>query len=229
MEDHIWPDSANEITEHIKATPEWARACRVAREAEATGQTQAWLVEHVTEALRTELDLDEVIAASGIPLHEPERTAARLYLALHLTAAVVADCQGIQRPLFPMIAGGVQVLTHTDDDFSVPMVIAIATPLTSGTICADFEQMCDRTFARTIGNHPEAVRDSSWFRRHQAGERWTEIALSDRRSGIAPEAVVNPKEYPDEVRKAADVVRHAAHRYQQRWTEVADSLSANPD
>jgi hypothetical protein len=237
MELPTWTQSALELTELVKDTPAWRAAQAVVREMNATGQSHEWAAERVAELLKEDgLDLDELldgIAAQGITLPDDARAAFRQYFALHMLAAVVADLEGQEFPMLPMLTGGVQTVIHKEDEFELPVVIAIATPLTSGTITEDFQRVCDRTFAHYLGEHENALRDAEWFRRYQAlGAKrgsYREIALSDPRSGILPEAMAEPENYPEEVRKAAHTVGRAVRRYRDKWTQVLDSVSTKPD
>ncbi len=237
MELPTWTESALELTELAKGTPAWSAAQAVVREMNATGQSHEWAAERIAELFKEDgLDLDEPldgIEAQGIEFPDGMRAAYRKYLALHLLAAVVADLEGVEFPILPFLTGGVQTIMHSDGEMTYPIVVAIASPLTSGTITEDFQRVCDRTFSTYLGENPNALRDAEWFRRYQAlGEKrgsYRKIALSDPRSGIPPEAVANPEEYPKDVRTAAGTVGRAVRRYRQKWTQVLDSMSAKTD
>lgn len=231
MEDHIWPETALELTETIRGSAEWQAALEIVREVNATGKSMQEGVDAIVEVLSPHINIDEHIdraVEQGLALNDDARRAVRRYFTYQLAASVVAETEGAKRPLLPMMAGGVQVTFQEVEGLKVPTVIAVASPLTPGSTVRDFEAACDRVFGSMVSDNPDAVRNAEWYRRHEAGERWVDIALSDRRSGISPEAMANPKDYPEDKRRAADVVRRGAQRYEKKWTEVVDRLSANP-
>ena len=87
-------------------------------------------------------------------------------------------------------------------------------------------ETCYRVYPQEAFARPKnGLRDSKWYRRHLEGETYRQIALSDPRSGITPEAIVNPGEYRDEIERGTRLVAKAVQRFHKRWTQKPDPVS----
>jgi len=91
-------------------------------------------------------------------------------------------------------------------------------------------ETCYQVYPPEVFARPRnALRDSEWFRRHTEGATCREIALSDERSGVSPEARVNPDEYGDEIARGEARVVKAIERFRERWTKKSESVSDDSD
>jgi hypothetical protein len=161
-------------------------------------------------------------------LSPEDAESLRQMVDLYMTASLLTDLQtGAPLPVMSLARGFVKVAETEVEGTSYPVVHAMATPLDDpDLIIAEFAETCYRTFPGPVfARYVENVRDAEWWRRHKSGEPYRHIAMDDSRSGLAPEAKLEPKEYADEVRRATDRVRRAVKRFSARWTRKADALS----
>ena len=222
-----------ELAQIMASGPEWQQA-----------------KEELRPQLRPDMSQDEVVAAgiaalanagigseaiiAGIPdsyraqlSPEVQEQMGRAF-DLYMTASLVKDLiDGTPLPVMSIARGMVRVEAHEVDGAVFNVVHAMATPLDDPELMiAEFAEACYRTFPGPVfGRFIENVRDAEWWRKHKEGEPYRGIALDDPRSGLAPEAKLEPQEYADEVRRATDRVRRAVKRFSARWTAKADALS----
>ena len=89
-------------------------------------------------------------------------------------------------------------------------------------------ETCYQVYPPEAFSRPKnALRDSQWFRRSTEGETCREIALTDERSGLAPEAAADPAEYKTEVATAENTVYKAVERFKERWTQKLTPVSGD--
>lgn len=155
---------------------------------------------------------------------EPMTEAFDHYMIASIATEIVT---GQPLPLMPLAGGRVQVEWLEDEETRFPVIHAYVTPLGDPEQIA--EQLLDEcyrafgpdTFAkRTVG-----ARDAEWWTRWKRGEEYRAIAIDDERSGLAPEVLAGPDQYPGEIAKATDTVRRAVKRFDKRWTQKLNSMS----
>lgn len=124
-----------------------------------------------------------------------------------------------------------QFSIHVDyqeiDGVQVPFIQAVIYPFIDPEAqIARLLKTCYETFPPEAFARPRnGVRDAEWFSRYRQGETCRQIALTDERSGIAPEAMVTPDEYPEEVLRAESRVKKAVARFRDRWTKKLGFVS----
>jgi len=222
-----------EMAQLLSATPEWRE-----------------VLSAMESAYQCDPDSESVIAAGLVKLREVGLGGEPLtdmmpshYRAMVGEAELAAVIEGIEyflvasaaseigtgKPLpLPAFAGGyVKPEIVEQGGMTIAAVTAYVTELGDPEeIAARFLVTCYRTFgAETFAKRPMSARDAEWWNRHRQDASYRGIALSDPRSGLAPEVAANPDEYTDEVNDATDVVRRAVRRFEKRWTQRLDSVS----
>lgn len=222
-----------ELAQIIASTPEWAEVKKAMQQSWDCDRDGEKLVA-VGRSKLSEVNLGGASMLAEVPsqyaeLFTPEvRDAVETMLDLYMLRSAAHEIEhGSPLPAIPLAGGHVGVETIEEDGVSLSVVHAYVTPFGDPEeIAARFLQQCYQVMpAESFAKRPEAPRDSEWWRRHQLGESFREIAVSDQRSGLAPEARANPKDYVDEVNRATDKVRRAVRRFRQRWTQKVDSMS----
>lgn len=162
---------------------------------------------------------------------DEQREQAANVLEMYMLASVAHEVEnGEPLPVLPLAGGHVSVEVSTVGDLSVPTVHVFATPLGDPEALAEqFLVKCYQTFPEAFGQPAAGPRDAEWFARQATGETCRQIALSDPSAGLAPEVLVSPDEYPDEVDRAEAKVIKAVQRYRKRWTKFVESLSTESD
>lgn len=223
-----------ELAQAVSAIPGWQKTVAALRSAERAGATQEQLLTIARDGL-AELGF----TAEGLRRAIPPEHAARVsdseiahmgeaFEALMLSTIFEEGVTGQPRALPASVAGGVSVsVESTPDGHEIPVVQAFATPFRDPEeVIAEFADACYRTFdAEAFAHRAKSARDAEWWKRYVCGESFRAIALSDPRSGLAPEAANDETEYADEIARATDRVRRAVRRIRRRWTPILDSVS----
>lgn len=221
------------MAQMIASTAEWQSVKDAMVEAYNAGGDQQQIVDAGLSRLR-EVGLGgESVLASIPPKHRQmmsDEDAANVVAALdqYMIASVAQDIvTGSPLPIAAFAGDNVSVEHVDHDGVSMAVVHAYATSMGNPEdTAARFIATCYQNFEpETFAHRPNGGRDAEWWRRHRQGEGYREIALADERSGVTPEARVDPKTYADEVRRGTDRVRRAVIRFAKRWTQKIDSVS----
>jgi len=222
-----------EIAQMMRATDEWQAVRQAMIDAyERTGEQEA-VVTAGRQAL-SQVGWDGTSILSYLPapydelVPEDQRAKAAEVVDLYMIGSVAQEIvTGEPLPLLPLAGGNVRVEWLEVDETRYPVVHAYVTPLGDPEQIAELLlDQCYRVFdSDTFAKHTVGARDAEWWTRWKRGQQFRDIALDDKRSGLAPEALATPDQYPDEIAKATDTVRRAVKRFDKRWTQKLDSLS----
>lgn len=126
---------------------------------------------------------------------------------------------------------GIRVQEEEVDGVPVKFVMAIIYPFINPEAqIARLIETCYQVYPPELFKRSRnSERDSMWYRRNREGESYREIALSDTRSGITPEAQANPDEYADEVETAESRVAKAVQRFHSGWTKKLGMVSTDSE
>lgn len=225
-----------EVARMLTSLPQWQSVKSALQEEYDRSRDQARVMAAGIARLR-EVGLGGETFLDGIPpeyarLLAPEQRA-KLCEALeqYMLASAMHDIiNGEPLPIIPIAGGDVRVETHVSDGIEQRVVTAYATVLGDPLrIAAEFVEKCRHVFPESFATYPNGQRDAEWWSRHRREDQYRDIALSDPRSGLSPEAVARPDEYPDEVNRATDLVRRAVRRFEKRWTDKVDTMSKADD
>lgn len=222
-----------ELAQLLSATDEWQHVRQVMVDAyERTGDQNA--VIDAARAALTDTDFGGRAVVAAIP--EPYRSAmsqsdidkAIQGIDGYMIASIATEVlSGQPLPVMPLAGNDVRVEWVEQEGLRFPIIHAFVTPLGDPVATAErFLDLCFRTFdAETFAKRTAGARDAEWWTRHNRGDGYRDIALSDERSGLALEARADPNEYADEIVRATDTVRRAVKRFNKRWTQKVESLS----
>lgn len=222
-----------DIGQVIAASPEWQTVKDAMVEAFNLHGDPKRVMEAGIAKLR-EVGLDGETMLGSIPpqyrklMSDDDLADAAAALDAYMIGSAANDIvTGSPLPLPSMAGGQVSVEQIDHDGIVMPVVHAYVTPMGDPEdIAARFVAACYQNFdPETFAKREMGGRDAEWWRRHRQGETYRQIALSDERSGIPPEARAYPQHYKPEVTRGTDRVRRAVIRFHKRWTQKVDSVS----